>query len=302
MPAAEALGRTAERDPLAGRGRQQRPAPPAGGRDRQAARQRAVSDLPPRRSALDHGDPLPGARRGRQGRGGRHLRGGHHRAQGGRGGAAGVGGAAERDQRRQPGADEHRPRRPTASSCSSTSPISGSSGWRTSTSTASTAPRSTRTRPSATGTTRSWTTGARSPTTRPTLRRVDGTPVPVSVTSRQIVFQGEPAIVTAWADLTALRAAQAEVARSREALHQSEKLTALGRAAGRGGARAQQPAVGGGRLFLDAARDRLRPGDGGAGRRRSTPPPSAARGSCAPSSPWRGRGRRGASRWRWARW
>ena len=98
-----------------------------------------------------------------------------------------------------------------------------------------------------------------------TLRRVDGTPVPVSVTSRQIVFQGEPAIVTAWADLTALRAAQAEVARSREALHQSEKLTALGRAAGRGGARAQQPAVGGGRLFLDAEGDRLRPGDGGAG-------------------------------------
>ncbi|HEY8141251.1 MAG TPA: PAS domain S-box protein, partial [Kofleriaceae bacterium] len=61
-----------------------------------------------------------------------------------------------------------------------------------------------------------------------TLRRVDGTPVPLSVTSRQIVFQGEPAIVTAWADLTALRAAQAEVARSREALHQGEKLTALG--------------------------------------------------------------------------
>ena len=50
----------------------------------------------------------------------------------------------------------------------------------------------------------------------------------MSVTSRRIVFQGEPAIVTAWADLTALRAAQAEVARSREALHQSEKLTALG--------------------------------------------------------------------------
>jgi C4-dicarboxylate-specific signal transduction histidine kinase len=61
-----------------------------------------------------------------------------------------------------------------------------------------------------------------------TLRRVDGIPVPVSVTSRQIFFQGEPAIVTAWADLTALRAAQAEAARSREALHQSEKLTALG--------------------------------------------------------------------------
>ncbi len=61
-----------------------------------------------------------------------------------------------------------------------------------------------------------------------TLRRHDGTEVPVSLTSRQIVFDGEPAIVTTSVDLTALRAAEAEVARSREALHQSEKLTALG--------------------------------------------------------------------------
>ena len=61
-----------------------------------------------------------------------------------------------------------------------------------------------------------------------TLRRLDGTPVPVSLTSRQIRFQGEPAIVTTSVDLTALRAAQDEAARSREALHQSEKLTALG--------------------------------------------------------------------------
>ena len=52
--------------------------------------------------------------------------------------------------------------------------------------------------------------------------------MPVSLTSRQIVFQGEPAVVTASVDLTALRAAQTEAARSREALHQSEKLTALG--------------------------------------------------------------------------
>ena len=110
---------------------------------------------------------FPGPRRQRRGRGGRHLRGRHHRAQGGRGGAAGVRGAAERDQRRQPGADEHRPASPTASSFSSTSPISGSSGWRTSIWRASTAPRSTRTRPSATGTTRSWRRDARSPTTRP---------------------------------------------------------------------------------------------------------------------------------------
>lgn len=61
-----------------------------------------------------------------------------------------------------------------------------------------------------------------------TLRRADGQEVPVSLTSRPIVFEGEPAIVTTSVDLTALRTAQAEVARSREALHQSEKLTALG--------------------------------------------------------------------------
>lgn len=60
------------------------------------------------------------------------------------------------------------------------------------------------------------------------LRRPDGSEVPVSLTSRLIVFEGEPAIVTTWVDLTALRAAQGEAARSREALHQSEKLTALG--------------------------------------------------------------------------
>ena len=61
-----------------------------------------------------------------------------------------------------------------------------------------------------------------------TLTRLDGGEIPVSLTSRQILFEGEPAIVTTSVDLTALRAAQAEVARSREALHQSEKLTALG--------------------------------------------------------------------------
>lgn len=60
------------------------------------------------------------------------------------------------------------------------------------------------------------------------LRRTDGTEVATSLTSRPILFQGEPALVTSSVDLTALRDAEAEVARSREALHQSEKLTALG--------------------------------------------------------------------------
>ena len=108
VPAVRGAGQDAGGHP-AGRDRQQRQASPLGGGDRQAARQRAVPDLQPRRSALDHGDPLPGARRRRPGRGGGHLRGRHHRAQGGRGGAAGLRGAAERHQRGEPGADEHRP-------------------------------------------------------------------------------------------------------------------------------------------------------------------------------------------------
>ena len=135
-----------------------------------------------------------------------------------------------------------------------------------------------------------------------TLRRPDGREMPVSLTSRRIMFQGEPAMVTTSVDLTALRAAQAEAARSREALHQSEKLTALGALLAGVAHELNNPAVGRRRLFLDAARDRLRPGDGARGRRRSTPPPSAAPGSCGPSSPWPAPGRRGASRCRSARW
>ena len=107
VPAEEALGKTPAGNPSRRR-RQQRQASPVGGGDRQAARQRAIPDLQPRRSALDHGDPLSRPQRRRQGRGGGHLRGGHHRAQGGRGGAAGFRGTAERNQRREPGADEHR--------------------------------------------------------------------------------------------------------------------------------------------------------------------------------------------------
>ena len=99
-----------------------------------------------------------------------------------------------------------------------------------------------------------------------TLRRADGREVPVSLTSRRILFQGEPAIVTTSVDLTALRAAQAEVARSREALHQSEKLTALGALLAGVAHELNNPlsvVVGYSSMLL---RDGLRPGDGGAGR------------------------------------
>ena len=60
------------------------------------------------------------------------------------------------------------------------------------------------------------------------LRRADGTLFPASLTSRRILWEGEPAVVTGVLDLTEPKRAQAEIARQREALVHSEKLTALG--------------------------------------------------------------------------
>jgi PAS domain S-box-containing protein len=60
------------------------------------------------------------------------------------------------------------------------------------------------------------------------LRRADGTEFWGAFTSRLITFQGREALVTAVIDLTERKQAEAEIARQREALHQSEKLNALG--------------------------------------------------------------------------
>jgi PAS domain S-box-containing protein len=54
-------------------------------------------------------------------------------------------------------------------------------------------------------------------------RRADGTVFPSSLTSRLIEFQGEPAIVSGVLDLTEQKRAEAEIARQREALWQSEQ-------------------------------------------------------------------------------
>ena len=58
--------------------------------------------------------------------------------------------------------------------------------------------------------------------------RADGTEFFGSVSSKLIDFQGEPVIVSNTADLTERKAVDAELARQKEALHQSEKLSALG--------------------------------------------------------------------------
>lgn len=59
-------------------------------------------------------------------------------------------------------------------------------------------------------------------------RREDGTVVPVAITSQPITYDGVPCIVTGILDLTAQKAAEAELAKQRDALNQAEKLNALG--------------------------------------------------------------------------
>ena len=55
----------------------------------------------------------------------------------------------------------------------------------------------------------------------------DGT-FPVAMTARLLDHEGSPCAVASFLDLSPLKAAEAEIARQREALYQSEKLTALG--------------------------------------------------------------------------
>ncbi|MFZ1415855.1 MAG: ATP-binding protein [Defluviicoccus sp.] len=60
------------------------------------------------------------------------------------------------------------------------------------------------------------------------LRRVDGTPFPALISARKLIYGGVPAFLFAISDLMLLKSAEAEIARQREALHQNEKLAALG--------------------------------------------------------------------------
>jgi PAS domain S-box-containing protein len=60
------------------------------------------------------------------------------------------------------------------------------------------------------------------------LRHGDGTPFPALISVRKLIYGGAPAYLFAISDLTRLKSAEAEVARQREALHQNEKLAALG--------------------------------------------------------------------------
>lgn len=60
------------------------------------------------------------------------------------------------------------------------------------------------------------------------LRRLDGTVFPASLNWRHIEMDDRPVIVGSIVDLTAIKAAQAELVKSREALAQSERLNALG--------------------------------------------------------------------------
>jgi PAS domain S-box-containing protein len=60
------------------------------------------------------------------------------------------------------------------------------------------------------------------------LKRADGSEFWGAVSARLIEYQGEEVIVANTVDLTERREVEAEMARQRDALHQSEKLSALG--------------------------------------------------------------------------
>ncbi len=60
------------------------------------------------------------------------------------------------------------------------------------------------------------------------LRRADGSEFPAHLSARLIEFDGEEVIVFSSADLTRQHEIEAEMALQRDALHQSEKLSALG--------------------------------------------------------------------------
>ena len=61
-----------------------------------------------------------------------------------------------------------------------------------------------------------------------TVRRSDGSIFPAAITARPVEYEGEDAAVFGVVDLTEQKKAEAEIVRQREALHQSEKLNALG--------------------------------------------------------------------------
>ncbi len=60
------------------------------------------------------------------------------------------------------------------------------------------------------------------------FRRTDGSEFCAAVSARLIDYQGEQVVVSSVFDLTERRRVEAEMARQREALHQSEKMSALG--------------------------------------------------------------------------
>jgi len=60
------------------------------------------------------------------------------------------------------------------------------------------------------------------------FRKADGTVFPAALSARNIGYRGDDVIVTSTFDLSEMRAVEEEMARQREVLHQSEKLSAIG--------------------------------------------------------------------------
>ena len=138
----------------------------------------------------------------------------------------------------------------------------------------------------------------RSGWTEQILRRMDGTHLLAATTSQRIDYEGDEAFVTSVVDLTERKAAEAEIRRQREALHQSEKLTALGSLLAGVAHELNNPlsVVVGYSSMLEGARPgRRAPGSEPKG---CTPRPNAAPASSKRSWPWRARARQSGARWR----
>ncbi len=59
-------------------------------------------------------------------------------------------------------------------------------------------------------------------------RRADHRLLPTTLTARRISYDNQDAIISALTDLSARKAAEAEIARQRDALHQADKMSAMG--------------------------------------------------------------------------
>ena len=223
----------------------------------------------------------------------RHLRDRHHRAQAHRAGAERQRGALPAAGRpvalRHPAArrDRHPVHEPGRLPDRSARP--GRRRWSAGT-TSSSSPR-----PIAPARRRGWRGCCAARASAQAERRLitlDGRDLVVATSGVPVSRGDQRLALVIFADITEMKRAEEEIARQREALHQADKISALGSLLAGVAHELNNPLVGGGGPRGDARGCQSRARGRRRGRRASAPPPSAARGSSRRSSPWRASRRR----------